>query len=119
MTIVEFLTARLAEDEADAMASPGDQRWEADPVNESFAQVVSSDGGVTNGVLQTSDAVHVARWDPARVLAEVAAKRRVIEMTPVVYGLNDPTAEAHHMLVLAHLASVYADHEDYFVGWSP
>lgn len=112
MTITEFLNARLDEDEAavgfkyaDMDGAPG---WMG--VDVPLNGIESGDVGAISDVLMIS---------PRRVLSDVEAKRRIIEMTPVVYGLNDPTAEAHHMLVLAHLASVYAGHEDYFVGWKP
>lgn len=99
MTIVEFLAARLDEDERDARAIANAKYFE--------------------GVESDAEEETMRLSDPDRVLADVEAKRRIVEMTPVVHGLNDPTAEAHHMLVLAHLASVYAGHEDYFVGWKP
>lgn len=101
MTITEFLNARLDEDEAAARAA---RPWWPSTYTLKFAK--------------EDRAVHIARHDPDRVLAEVEAKRRVIEMTPVVRGLQDPTAEAQHMLVLAHLASVYAGHPAYDPDWA-
>ena len=79
MTITDFLLARIYEDEAIASRAPGDREWEADPsqANPEIGQVVSNDGAVASGVLR-DDAHHIARWDPARVLAECAAKRRIV-----------------------------------------
>jgi len=92
--LVDFLLARIAEDEAVARkASVGSPQWH-----------------------QTAGdriAPHVARWDPARVLAECEAKRRVVEretrsQTPITY---------RRQFVLRDLASVYADHPDYDPAW--
>jgi len=76
MNITEFLTARLDEDEA-AIEDP--ESWLAAgeshgvrrvDVNLSFECVAAS--------TRSWRAEHIARHDPARVLAEVAAKRRVL-----------------------------------------
>ena len=79
--MAEFVLARLAEDEAVARETPGVRAWECDPhpARPVIAQVVSSDGALASEVL-TSDAQHIARWDPARVLADIEAKRRIVEI---------------------------------------
>ncbi|MER8220860.1 DUF6221 family protein [Streptomyces sp. NPDC094143] len=66
-------------------------------------------------------AVHAAAHDPARVLAEVEAKRRVIERCTAVQGLllDDFTAEHLADEVLALIALPYADHPDYREEWRP
>lgn len=76
--LVAFLKARLDEDEQAAKAATSG-RW------------MALDGGVmaledeswpvtsTETECERDDRVHIARWDPARVLAEVQAKRRIIE----------------------------------------
>ncbi len=59
-----------------------------------------------------------ARWDPARVLAECDAKRRIVERWQL--GEGDP--EDHHPVpdeVLRLLALPYADHESYQPEWRP
>lgn len=67
-------------------------------------------------------------WDPRRALAEVEAKRRIVEMHGNGghqctdgseygggwYGENDIPCPA-----LAVLASVYSDHADYRQEWKP
>lgn len=97
-TIVEFLTARLDEDEALAgIATPGPWRVETAPHRTNV--VVPAEGldrvGTTGRRLdmppiftgQTAsisraqweaDAQHIARHDPVRVLREVEAKRRTL-----------------------------------------
>jgi hypothetical protein len=79
-TLIEFLRARLDEDEAAARAaSPG--RWVA-----AGTCIGSEDHGtmarmaVPSGMYRkrVADAEHIARWDPARVLADCAAKRALL-----------------------------------------
>jgi hypothetical protein len=53
--------------------------------------------------------VDIARWDPARVLAECAAKRRIVEMYAGQHG---------QPYVLHFLALPYADHPDYRQEWA-
>ena len=53
---------------------------------------------------------HIARWDPARVLAECEAKRRLIAL-----GEKDSYWDD----VLRILALPYADHPDYREEWRP
>jgi hypothetical protein len=73
----------------------------------------------------TEAADHIARHDPARVLAEVAAKRAVVDMGHALLDTqpNDPAAAlmmtqaGDH--VLRHLAAIYADHPDYRQEWRP
>jgi hypothetical protein len=94
MTITEFLLARIAEDEAVAKAATtGPWRWCDDPeegmesetatmVNGQYPQrVIWANGMHTEGFVNTEepDRGHIARWNPARVLAECGAKRRIVE----------------------------------------
>jgi hypothetical protein len=38
--------------------------------------------------MDASAAGHIARWDPARVLAEVEAKRRILDLHEPIHGLD-------------------------------
>jgi hypothetical protein len=93
MILVEFLLARIAEDEAAArLAIP--PRWDdAEPTphwrhdgNPSGAfmagQMVIGQASSWREVDQDGGrfARHIVRWDPARVLAECEAKRQIIDM---------------------------------------
>ena len=107
--LVEFLLARIHEDEADArLAVKGFPTGEW-----------THDGGVyagheTNDVADwfyNDTAYHVARWDPARVLAECDAKRRIIEHCGEWVW---PDCRVLHLLALP-----YADHPDYRAEWKP
>lgn len=74
---------------------------------------------------------HIARHDPARVLAEVAAKRRILdEIVPAMDGMDDridgewgvgamDPSEYESIGLLRLLARSYADHPDYREEWKP
>jgi len=116
--LVEFLLARITEDEAAARAAfrtvdgrdVGGWYWsnagDAVFVDDS-EQVVAC--GPWQQLMHQPSAHHIARWDPERVVAECAAKRRVIELARGRPG----------RAVLRHLALVYADHPDYRDDWRP
>ncbi|NYJ08327.1 DUF6221 family protein [Petropleomorpha daqingensis] len=116
----QFVLARIAEDKriaADAAADSGREQWEPEDDGAPLA------------------AEHVARHDPARVLAECAAKRRLVlacrDSRPDLHflgarpnGMADfpltPT-DQHQLaaLTLALLALPYAEHHDYRPEWRP
>jgi hypothetical protein len=124
MGLDEFLLARIAEDKRvamDAAGADGQTSWRADAI------------GVAPG--GPGSAEHVARHDPARVLAECEARRRIVqacrdarpEMT--FLGTRPPgmadfpiAALGQHQLAavtLALLALPYADHPHYRPEWRP
>jgi len=121
--LVAFLRARLVERAAKARAAtPG--RWVANK-HEYGAEVYTEAGeGVAYdhdaGGVSWDDADFIADHDPARVLAEVEAKRRIVA------GIADADAEAAYIIgtftawdVLRLLALPYADHADYREEWRP
>jgi hypothetical protein len=125
--LVEFLTARLDEDEqvardaavdAGGTWKPGAGVW--GDLDEVFP-VVYDEGRPT-----PDQAAHIARHDPARVLADVAAKRQLVValagyVPADMHFLDDVTASRAHvaLLGLTHLALPYADHPDYREEWKP
>lgn len=162
MEIVEFLRARLDEDEAVARAAtPGPWRW-LPPSGESYPQsdeALVTDGGewysceffcawgpgsvTSRGEQRTPhkhehqryetvvgawgydasaveaeqhDRNHIARHDPARVLREVGAKRRIVDdlAGALDWGHMAPVIKC----VLRSLAAVYAAHPDYRQEWA-
>jgi hypothetical protein len=86
MTLLEFLTACLDDDERVALAAGG-ASWSANVpgmVHVDAAAIAANKHafgklGYVASVQQDADREHIARWDPARVLADIAAKRFVIE----------------------------------------
>jgi hypothetical protein len=119
MELVEFLLARIGEDEAAARGAYG-VRWEViEGVNASQVLVHRAEirddkwrvghlGHVAT-VERGHDVAHIARWDPARVLAECAAKRRIVEMYAGQHG---------QPYVLHFLTLPYAAHPDYRQEWA-
>jgi hypothetical protein len=110
VTIVEFLRARIAEDEAAARESPN-RRWLVqDDIITLYPE--QEDEGFMSWPTR-ADARHAARWEPARVLREVAAKQAIIGRFEAAVDLGEP-ADPHP---LRALAAVYADHPDYNRAW--
>ena len=154
-TLTDFILQRVAEDEAVAReaidpARPGEHwRWEApDATDDPDAQLwlrTAEEFATTSGVgplpafplgfefkaEPSRGMAHIARHDPARVLAECEAKRRIVGLH--VCACPDPTcgdcgecSGLHHADptpapcdTLRLLALPYADHEDYDEGWRP
>jgi len=144
MTLIEFLTARLAEDGQAAQDAAEEtskflSSWDA---AQGGGAVWRSEGGGIytasashpfatdpyGGGLGTTG-VHIARHDPARVLREVAAKRRMLdEVVSLIDGLDADleltkgtqgwTSTGESDLLFKILALPYADHEDYRPEWA-
>lgn len=113
MTITEFLNARYDEDETLARESIIDaSHWSVFAVNEHFGQVDSDDGAIANNV-DLKDAAHIVRWDPARVLADIAAKRAIVQLYEGS-GLRIAMGQ-----VVRLLAQPYAEHPDFDESWKP
>ena len=129
-----FLLARIAEDVAAAsLATPGpwwgnDQGWE-DANGEPIIQAPYHPIDATS-----QDVEHVAKWNPARVLAECEAKRRIVEAHPDGHepgeavpfcstcepeGPWNPATHRYQCPTLRLLALPYADHPDYREEWRP
>ncbi|MFJ6615441.1 DUF6221 family protein [Streptomyces sp. NPDC091289] len=126
---MQFLRDRLDEDEQAARAVGYEQIETADHLWGTKYLVLSAElGGLRATTEFDADlAEHIARHDPARVLAEVDAKRRMIETfmrryeakmastTSTTLGLE----WAVRADVLRLLALPYADHPDYRGDWRP
>ncbi|NUQ98588.1 MAG: hypothetical protein HOY79_19215 [Streptomyces sp.] len=153
--LVAFLRDRIAEDEQFARAGGGrsERAWRADMSGKdplgmpSWPLVVRrvERGRVLGAVAhlpileeRSEDRMeHIARHDPARVLAEVDAKRRIIaayEQTAQLKWPDDPNMiltvkdrimnqaigrVEGLMTALRLLALPYADHPDYRPEWAP
>lgn len=99
--LVEFLRARLNEDEAAAKA------W------------------LPFGNPDAAQREHIARHDPGRVLAEVEAKRRILdeyEQATGQYATHSQVSAGEEIglrFALKALALPYAEHPDYDEAWRP
>jgi hypothetical protein len=136
-SLIEFLLARIDEDEAVARAaSDGLPEWEyAESLLSWRIQTAGTDRsgehvGITFDREGLSDSVaaeagtHIARHDPARVLAECEGKRKIVESAAARDGSGADTAQDEGAaFVLSHvlrfLALPYADHPDYQDAWRP
>lgn len=131
-----FLLARLAEDEAVARAIGNEEplAWSAvradslviDAENPKRWIARAEDRGHGDDL-----AAHIARHDPARVLADVESKRRVVEdyldAQHTIGGLEEEgdyeaalghVDEARVLLAVLHrLAQPYASHESFDPSW--
>lgn len=128
LTITEFLTARLDEDEAAARNASGAE-WEVDDQKHPEAIYADFPGAVSISVVSGSrwsgeasvfdndaDAHHIARWDPARVLAEVEVKRTLIRW---LNGdqIRNFCGYAFGDLAIRVLVRPYVDHPDCREEW--
>lgn len=130
--LVEFLRARLDEDEAAARACPGPV-WEHRQIKGAFDEgvvfedyvAVADDNARDRTVLSDVDndvLPYVLRFHPARVLAEVEAKRRMVQQladTEPCTDNGDTTAGDLADDMLRLLASAYRHHPEYRQEWKP
>jgi uncharacterized protein DUF6221 len=130
VTLAAFLLARIDDDRRQAeQATPGpwhdvriDDGTDGWNVEARGAQRTDRDVAVDHarpaeGACRRSDAAHIARWHPARVLAECDAKRRIIELQRS--DLRDDPQDWEADEVLRLLALPYAGHPDYRAEWRP
>ena len=118
--IVDFLLARVAEDETVARAAfqeVGDRKvggWYWSDAGDAIFLDHTPDPvacGPWKRLMHQPSAHHIARWDPERVVAECETKRRIIQRAQV---------SAEHMDdILRLLGLPYADHRDYRAEWGP
>lgn len=129
--LAEFLEARIAEDEEAARdAHYEGQHW----LTEEEGVYRWPDDELVHMADRTRDARHIARWDPARVLAECEAKRRLIAFAYDADAIIDGERGCCHSGEAIQagqcpymrpddnegvriLAAVYASHPDYDPSW--
>lgn len=150
MSLSEFMLARIAEDEA--LARSAEERaltpWRATYGRQVEARhdgylVTPEDEHSYSTDPPDEVALHIARWDPARVLAECEAKRRIVEAHPLVtdpqrlvkvwtraspgnacetcggnpVDSSAPIEDIGPCDTLLALAAIYADHPDCREEW--
>jgi hypothetical protein len=90
--VIAFLEARIAEDESTAR------------------------GMVLNGLGEDDAAGPGSPLCQAHVLAECAAKRKILENVPLVTDISSQMGGTSQYVLMC-LASVYSQHPDYQEGW--
>lgn len=123
--LIIWLRAQLDEDEQTALVAI-EGPWRVEPMRDFHFGVVSSETGfegeddqlaITN--LQT-DAEHICRHDPARVLREVVAKREIITVCAAAIGGNvNPGAMGNAEFILQLMGVPYSDRSGYCEEWRP
>lgn len=135
MDLAEFLLARIAEDEEDARlaASQRDPEWFLEEVPPLPWGVDAPDPVIISKgkpIIRVTDynpcaAWHIARHDPARVLADCAAKRRIVKRhIPAQVGpragldcfMDGDTYPCEDLRIIA---LIWAGHPDYRNEWLP
>lgn len=116
--LTAFLKARLDEDEQVARDADADAWRKA----ERPSIWVMREGGPVAQTQDFEDAAHIARWDPARVLREVEAKRQIMGLHRRQSELDyDPICDVCCYTppceTLRTLALPYTDHKDYREEW--
>ncbi|MFE0647483.1 DUF6221 family protein [Streptomyces sp. NPDC059534] len=139
--LIAFLRARLDEDAAAARVAAEPESWMelnreprpswyvqywadpdvaaviADPESSAYPVVTTPEG------MSEDDAdrrvAHIARHDPARVLAEVDAKRRTLIRCEEALLAANPMLAHFAKETLLDLTRPYADHPDYKDTWRP
>jgi hypothetical protein len=138
--IIAFISARLDDDEAYALEAAKEfgpdwiEIWSGEiDLSANLPDRQPPAGRHWDAHVQTNDSRvsrHMVRHDPARVLAEVKAKRAIVarHSTGIVYG-SWPTyggerEELWRFCELLHdecelplLAAIYADHPEYDPAW--
>lgn len=129
MDIREFLEARLAEDEAVALnalhpdaVKPGWWMTEHQHGDPPVCHIAEDRAGnywsVAHDVF-VPNAEHMARHDPARVLRDVEAKRRILAIHSN-HGHDQYCVDsADPCIELRALAGIWPHHPDYDLSWSP
>lgn len=129
MTLTEFLLARIAEDEAVARKAredaDADGHWVI--VNFPYEGSHAASYPVAADDVNRGDQpweIHATRYDPARVLAECEAKRRIVSRCDLIIrgrdvGMFGEGQRQDASDNLRALAAVYADHPDYDAAWAP
>lgn len=143
--LTDFLFARIAEDEAGAKAAtPGPWYWEPPSgkdwthgeeslrtsgrkMRDAAGRELEWDDSVLMGWGydasgidgEQADRDHIARHNPARVLADCEAKRQLVTFATelISKGVDSEPWAGEEML--ARLSLAYADHPDYREEWRP
>jgi hypothetical protein len=117
-TLAEFLLARIAEDEEVARSATRDSSYGwSDNAFTQAVELAENEGAVEEAT------AHIARHNPARVLAECEAKRRIVTRWEFAVGQASNADEGWEMIAgaledcVCDLALPYVDHPDFREEW--
>lgn len=130
--LLEFLRARLDEDEQvarAAMRKASDANWTSGDLCDSICAGNSGDYVVVGpyGYLADELKAYLVMNDPARVLTEVEAKRRILDLIPEINNIDrlvesewgsGPEWATVMDRLLRLMALPYVSHPDYSPVWS-
>ena len=128
MNIIEFIEARIAEDEAAARnARPGpwidtrDTGTRIGPeIGDGYLMVPELELAPCEDYIPNADTTHIARHDPARALRQCKSIRTTIkhleDLSDTIHmpWYVSPKAEA----ALEAIAAIWSDHPDYEQEWT-
>lgn len=131
--LIEWLRAQLDADEATAGSATSGPWSNDDPLARDGVFASAIDGFVVDcdyahmGPFAVHNATHIALHDPASVLADIAAKRAILDAYEEARSfyrdpanLHIPAGEAHGLLTaLRHLTTAYADRPGFREEWRP
>ena len=112
--ILDFVEARIAEDEARARAVIADDQGEDGGLEDAFTELTDDQ---RPRFAEDLARLTVHRVVPRRVLAECVSKRALIEAVQDHAG-DEWEADPLHRTVLLALAAAYSDHPDYEQDWA-
>lgn len=131
MTITEFLTARLDEDEAETWVivpydcAPGccaPEGWVGRQCQ--WCDSMPVYGGTRDAIVEIAQEHAETVHQRSRVLADIAAKRAILALhdDELADEVESGDASAHgadlmHRMVISALAQPYAEHPDYDPAW--
>lgn len=129
-TIVEFLTARLderetiareaQEDTSDGREEPPRWKWTGHEGVYAGRLAIAVDGF---GYMDDTVGKHIARHDPAYVLADIAAKRKILALHEEKSHRECRLCEPHDpdwpCRTVRTFAAPFASHPDYDESWRP
>ncbi|MFE2712261.1 DUF6221 family protein [Streptomyces mirabilis] len=121
--LVRWLGEQLDEDERIARSAGGvvylgwaEGGWVEAEIPKTEWKGPGDDGRHVGSVRRAEDRAHIARHDPARVLREIEAKRRIVDRYAWLREHGDTGGTAW---VLPLLALPYADRPGYREEWRP
>ncbi len=121
--VVDFIEARLAEEESDARAA-GDLHPEWTYDRETFTvacdgwSIATKKGPSGESPINDVDGAHIARQNPAVTLARVEALRGLVDL---IVTWDEGTPEQSPVMpgdVLPRIAAIWRHHADYREEWS-